>query len=186
MSPKRRTELSIELALLGFLYDQPLHGYEIYQRLGEAQALGLVWHLKQPHLYALLGKLEADGLIAAEVQPQEGRPPKRLLHLTPAGREAFTRWIATPVAHGRDLRIEFLAKLFWAQQRNPLIARHLIDAQRSQCHAWLAELIASDDQAETNPYVRLVHEFRRTQIEAMLRWLDVCADTIIITPVSTR
>jgi DNA-binding PadR family transcriptional regulator len=182
MSPKRKSTLAIEHALLGFIQTQPLHGYEIHQQLQAAQTLGLVWHLKQAHLYALLTKLETDGLIAAELIPQDARPPKRLLHLTASGREAFNTWVATPVSHGRDLRIEFLAKLFWAQKHGPTASERLIAAQREACHGWLAEIQAELERlTATQPYAALVLEFRRGQIEAMLTWLDTCE--AVLTPV---
>jgi PadR family transcriptional regulator, regulatory protein AphA len=175
MSPKRKSKLSIEHALLGFIQEQPLHGYEIHQRLQAARQLGLVWHLKQAHLYALLGKLEADGLIRAELIPQEARPPKRLLHLTEEGRSAFESWVTAAVQHGRDLRIEFLAKLFWAQQRGAVFAEQLITAQRAECRSWLSQLQAELEQTDAaQPYAALVLEFRRGQITAMLDWLDSC------------
>lgn len=175
MSPKRKTSLSIEHALLGFILEQPLHGYEIHQRLQAARQLGLVWHLKQAHLYALLSKLEAEGLIAAELIPQEARPPRRLLHLTEIGRAAFDDWVAAPVQHGRDLRIEFLAKLFWAQQLGATLTEQLIAAQREECRLWLDTLRTEMEQIEgATPYALLVLEFRRGQIEAMLEWLDTC------------
>lgn len=176
MSPKRQAALAIEHALLGFLTEQPLHGYEIHLRLQAAQQLGLVWHLKQAHLYVLLGKLEAAGFIAAELLPQDARPPKRVLHLTDHGRAAFNTWVQSPVQHGRDLRIEFLAKLFWAQHQGSLAAQQLIAAQRAVCRAWLAEIV--DEPApgpDEQPYGWLVRSFRRGQIEAMLAWLDTCA-----------
>lgn len=176
MSPKRQAALTIEHALLGFLTEQPLHGYQIYQRLQAAQQLGLVWHLKQAHLYVLLGKLEAAEFVAAELLAQDARPPKRVLHLTAAGRSAFNAWLQSPVRHGRDLRIEFLAKLFWAQHQGSAAAQQLIAAQRTVCEAWLAEI--PDELApevDVQPYAWLVRSFRRGQIEAMLAWLDTCA-----------
>ncbi|MBV9789209.1 MAG: PadR family transcriptional regulator [Chloroflexi bacterium] len=179
MSPKRKSNLSIEHALLGFIQEQPLHGYEIHQRLQAAQQLGLVWHLKQAHLYALLSKLESDGLIAAELIAQEARPPRRLLQLTAAGREAFANWVAAPVQHGRDLRIEFLAKLFWAQQRGATPTEQLIAAQRDECRMWLDNLrVEMAQSTDTTPYALLVLEFRRGQIEAMLEWLDTCESAL--------
>ena len=39
--------------------------------------------------------------------------------LTPDGLAAFDRWVASPVAHGRDFRLEFLAKLYFAMQSRP-------------------------------------------------------------------
>lgn len=177
---KTKHDLSVEYALLGFLRAGPLHGYEIHQRLRAAQALGLVWHLKQAHLYALLGKLEAIGLLAAEVVPQDARPAKRLLHLTDAGRSAFEQWIAAPVAHGRELRIEFLARLFWAQAAAPDAAQRLIDAQRVLCRQWLTDLqTEADDLRDAQPYEWLVLQWRRGQIEATLAWLDTCEATLV-------
>lgn len=165
-------QLSVEHALLGYLAEQPLHGYEIYARLREPEQLGDVWHLKQAHLYALLTRLEDDGLLAGTQVAQEARPPKRLLHLTPAGRGAFDSWLQLPVRHGRDLRIEFLAKLFWARRLDEQAARRLIAEQRAECRRWLDAAHRHHTASET--YARLVSSFRRGQIEAMLRWLDEC------------
>jgi len=165
-------QLSVELALLGYLIEQPLHGYDIFGRLQEPEQLGTVWRLKQAHLYALLSRLEDDGLLEGENIAQEARPPKRLLHLTPAGRVAFDNWLQRPVRHGRDLRIEFLAKLFWARRLDENAARRLIAAQRAACEAWLAT--EHGRHAQNESYARLVSSFRRGQIEAMLRWLDEC------------
>jgi PadR family transcriptional regulator AphA len=183
MSPKIRAKLTIEHALLGFLQKHSLHGYEIHQRLQSAQAIGLVWRLKQAHLYALLNRLEADGLIAAEVIPQVDRPSKRLLHLTPAGRQAFEAWVYSPVEHGRDFRIEFLTKVFWAQQQGPAAVQRLLAAQRAACQTWLKEFQAEAEcLSPTAPYEWLVLQFRFGQIEAMLRWLDSCKDVLVDAP----
>ncbi len=183
MSPRRISSLSIEHALLGFLLEQPLHGYELHQRLQEAQTLGLVWHVKQAHLYALLTKLETEGLIAAQLIPQDIRPPKRLLHLTEAGRAAFTTWRSEPVAHGRDIRIEFLAKLFWAQRHGPAAIHHLIAAQRETTQILLAELRQDMTiDTEAMPFARLVYLFRSGQLEAVLAWLDTCEAALIPVP----
>lgn len=184
MSPKRSANLTIEHALLGFLQDGSLHGYELHQRLQAAQALGLVWQIKQAHLYALLAKLEEANLVAVDTSApadenpaavHRGRARKPLL-LTAAGRAAFERWREAPVAHGRDLRIEFLAKLFWAEQGSAADAQQLLARQRAICAGWLDELDRElTALPESKTYPRLVRLFRRGQIEAMLTWLDTCA-----------
>ncbi len=184
MSPKRVPQLTVEHALLGFLQDTPLHGYELHQRIQAAQRLGLVWRVKQAHVYALLAKLEGDGLVQAELIPQDARPPKRLLQLTAAGRTLFDTWLSAPVEHGRDVRVEFLAKLFWAQQAGVVATKNLLAAQRRVTSKLLAnidnELTGQDDAQR---YTMLVNEFRRGQLEAMLRWLDTCEATLIPVPV---
>ncbi len=184
MRPKLSPQLTVEHALLGFLQHMPLHGYELHQRIQDAQRLGLVWRVKQAHVYALLAKLEADGLVQAELIPQEARPPKRLLQLTAAGHTAFNTWLSAPVEHGRDVRVEFLAKLFWAQQAGVGATQKLLAAQRRVTRNLLANIESELRRAEdAQCYALLVNEFRRGQLEAMLRWLDTCEATLIQVPV---
>lgn len=175
----KKPSLALEHALLGLLRRQPMHAYEMYQRLVQVEALGLVWHLKQSHLYALLARLEEDGYIAGTTEPQGTRPPKRVLRLTARGQAAFEAWVAAPVAHGRDFRLEFLAKLFFALEESPAEAAALIDRQRTTCHEWLDDLGTQEGALETErPYNWLVVQFRRSQIEAILGWLGTCATTL--------
>ncbi|WP_026370351.1 helix-turn-helix transcriptional regulator [Kallotenue papyrolyticum] len=179
MSPRHQAALAIEHALLGWLLHESLHGYELHQRLQDAAALGLVWRLKQAHLYALLGKLLAAGLIApaaAEHAAESGGRLRRPLRITEAGRRAFAAWVVAPVEHGRELRLEFLAKLFWAHRLGPATTQRLIEAQRRACRGWLAQLDAELERTPVEqPYARLVLTFRRNQINASLAWLDTCA-----------
>lgn len=168
-----RSPLTIEHALLGFLHRQPLHGYELYQQLADPAGLWLIWRIKQSQLYALLARLEDEGYVSAEVQPQESRPPRKVFHLTPAGLDAYERWLVKPVAHPRSMRQEFLAKFYFARQRGTESARRLIAAQRTQCEAWLAAQRQSS-QTEMPSFAETVHQFRLSQIHAILVWLDGC------------
>src|SRR3954454_23190306 len=105
--PMIKLPLTVELALLGFLYRQPMHGYQLHQELNEARDLGLVWHLKEAQLYRLLGRLEEEGYITSVNEAQGLRPPRKMLHLTPEGEAAFLAWTRAPVRRGRELRLEF-------------------------------------------------------------------------------
>jgi PadR family transcriptional regulator, regulatory protein AphA len=95
------------------------------------------------------------------------------LHLTPAGRDAFEAWRITPVAHGRDLRQEFLAKLYFAQLAGPTYVKTLVEGQRTVSQTMIVTLQARADSAE-QPYARLVYEFRHSQVKASFEWLDRC------------
>ena len=175
----KKPSLALEHALLGLLAQQPMHAYEMYQRLVQTEALGLVWHLKQSHLYALLARLEEDNYITGTTEPQGTRPPKRVLRLTAHGKAAFEAWVEAPVAHGRDFRLEFLAKLFFAAEASPRAAATLIDRQRGVCRGWLDDLGRKEEAIDRErPYEWLVVQFRRGQIEAILGWLETCATTL--------
>jgi DNA-binding PadR family transcriptional regulator len=170
----------LELALLGLLRTHPRHAYDLHQVLQRTEALGIVWHLKQGHLYALLAKLEEAGYVASTLEPHGPRPPRKMLSLTARGREAFTQWLERPVEHGRDFRLEFLAKLYFAAQEGEAAIGPLIERQRMACREWLEELRQQIDAVSAeHPFERLVLQFRFSQLEAILSWLDSCETTLV-------
>lgn len=79
----------LEALALGALDGGPAHGYEIARRIKatseEALAVG------EGLLYPALHAMERDGLIAAEWMPQEGKPNRKVYHLTEAGRGALAK-----------------------------------------------------------------------------------------------
>jgi PadR family transcriptional regulator AphA len=179
VSPRVREPLTIEHVLLGFLGQKPMHGYEIHQRLAEPTGLGLIWGVKQGQIYALLDRLEAEGYVTATIEPQEGRPPRKVVQLTDQGRQAYLAWVTSPVLHSRDMRQDFLAKLFFALQAGPTQASGLIEAQRAICRGWLAGLRAhAPDVPDGDRYDWLVRRFRISQVGAVLGWLEVCERVI--------
>jgi len=103
-----------------------------------------------------------------------------MMYMTAQGRAAFETWRETPVHHGRDLRQEFLAKLYFAQFEGPECVERLLAAQRAACHTMLASLQARAKAAE-KAYARVVYEFRASQIEAFFAWLDRCEE-LVVTP----
>ncbi len=180
---KSYSPLTIEYALLGFLYQQPWYGYEIHQQLLGNAGVGLVWRVKQSQVYALLNKLEQQGYITAVLETGDAYPPRKILHLTPAGEAAFLDWLQKPVPQARKMRQEFMSKLYFATQITPMIATDLITCQRQKCQAWLAtvqEKIASLTAEQR--FERALYQFRYGQIEAMLQWLDRCEQELI-TPI---
>jgi DNA-binding PadR family transcriptional regulator len=168
MSPLLQTSLTIEYALLGVVRAEALHGYEINRRLVETPELRLVWRVKQSRLYALLARLEDEGLLDATLEPQDGRPPRKVYHLTPAGSRAFERWLTQPVQLPREMRLEFMLKLYFAQREGPETVLQLIDSQLAICERWLA---TQTDSEMPSAYVRAVRRYRRGHIEAIRDWL---------------
>ncbi|MCB9421944.1 MAG: PadR family transcriptional regulator [Ardenticatenaceae bacterium] len=174
----KQLSLTIEPALLGFLRQQPKHGYAIHQELSAPNGLGPVWQIKLSQLYALLGKLEDAGYVTTTTEPQANKPPRKLFRLTPVGEAAFLSWVAGAVENGRSLRLEFLVKLYFARREGADVAARLLVAQREQCQRWLAaeQEIVDAETRDSHEYGRLVHQFRLGQIQAMLIWLDNCEE----------
>ncbi len=179
MSPMVKLPLTMEHALLGFLVRRPMHAYEMHQTLKETHALGLVWRLKQSQLYALLARLEDAGYITTVTESQGARPPRKIMHLTINGHEAFQHWLRIPVAHGRDFRQEFLAKLYFAQRESSETIAALAEHQQLACQRWLVDLETAAARVEPRSYDWLVLQFRIGQVQAILAWLDTCMATLV-------
>ncbi|MDM8520464.1 PadR family transcriptional regulator [Anaerolineales bacterium HSG6] len=177
MPQNTKRNLTIEYALLGFLRERPMHGYEIHQKMMQPTGLSLVWHLKQSQLYALLGKMERWGYLSKKTEQRPSHPPRKVFELTALGQEQFLNWLENPVEHARELRIDFLAKLYFAQREDTSILQRLIDRQRQTCRTWLQSSQPRLFDDETT-YEVLVHQFRVGQIEAMLTWLDFCEEKL--------
>jgi PadR family transcriptional regulator, regulatory protein AphA len=179
--PMTKTPLTIEHALLGFVRQQPMYGYEIHQRLLASAELGLVWRIKQSLLYAHLTRLEEEGLLSSTTAAQGQKPPRKVLRLTPAGEAAFLHWVGSPVEHGRDFRLEFLAKLYFARQEAGDAALELTTRQRQASTQRLARLREQAAALEAeHSYDWLVLRYRVGQLEAALSWLELSAEWLSV------
>jgi len=163
-----KTTPSTEYALLGALMPGPKHGYEIMQFLGAA--LGSAWHVGTSQLYTLLRRLEGDKFLCSKLEIQDTRPSKRIFSLTPAGKRRFLAWLKAPTEHVRDLRIEFLAKLFFFDRLSLEGGAELIEAQ-IQVLEQIRTRIRQRQEEEKDPFNRLVCGFKIATVEAWLQWL---------------
>jgi PadR family transcriptional regulator, regulatory protein AphA len=182
MTINQQVPTGIELALLGFLRQEPIHGYEIYHRLTNSPDLRLIWRMKQSRLYAMLDRLEQQGLLKVTPLPQENRPPRKMLQLSPTGLAVYRVWLVEPVAQPREMRLTFMLKLYFARQEGAEQARQLIQAQQIRCLAWLDDLNSAAVMTESghnSQYAELVQSFRRGQMQAMMVWLIECRETYL-------
>jgi len=157
-------------AALGFLAEQPMHGYELRRRLTEG--LGALWRIASSQLYSVLHRLEDQGWVEAHVESNHTRPPKIVYSMTSDGRRALEDWLSQPVAHLREVRVELLAKLYFLRRHAPDAVADLIDAQiRSleETEAGLAarERLNSDDEE----LGEIAVSFRRKRMRGTIEWL---------------
>lgn len=186
MSPRRQQPLTIEHALLGLLREQPLHGYELYQRLLAPAALGAVWPLKQSQFYALLSKLEQAGYLRTSQEQTSGYPPRKMLHLTSAGAAAFAGWLEAPTSYKSDcdaeMQRDLLARLFFARRAGSSTVRALLGQQREASQTQRDELVCSLQRVPAHSYEYLVLQWRLRQLAALQEWLDTWAAPQMLTP----
>lgn len=166
--------ISAQPVLLGLLMSQPRHGYELYGQF--RRKLGPVWHIGLSQLYAQLRQLEQAGLIVAHTEAQPTRPPRKVYSLTSEGRAAFLEWLRQPTPYLRHMRMELLARIYFFQSLSLPGLEELVAAQKAVCRQQAdhyARLAAG-----AQGFRRLVLEFRRGQLEAVIPWLDRCCQTL--------
>jgi DNA-binding PadR family transcriptional regulator len=84
------TIVSLRHALLGVLKDTPLTGYDLVRHF--QGTVGYLWSAPQSQIYPELRRMEAEGLISAQVAPRGQRAQKRIYSVTPAGMDELRRW----------------------------------------------------------------------------------------------
>jgi DNA-binding PadR family transcriptional regulator len=118
--PPARTRT--ELAVLGLLaWSGESSGYELHKRT--AGSVGFIWAPARSQLYAVLKRLEGDGLVSGRRIAQADRPDKRLFRLTGDGRRALEVWLGEVEAIEPEDRDGVLLKLFFGAYGDPEAGR---------------------------------------------------------------
>jgi PadR family transcriptional regulator AphA len=82
--------VSLRHALLGVLKDRPLTGYDLVRHF--QGTVGFLWSAPQSQIYPELRRMEAQGLVTAQVAPRGQRALKRIYSVTDAGMAELRRW----------------------------------------------------------------------------------------------
>lgn len=171
----------LELAILGFLYDTPLHGYELRKRI--AALTGHVKPVAESTLYPAIKRLEKSDLLARTTEPGSVAAPRHVLTLTDAGRRELRRRLAEP--DPRDISDEnrwFTVLAF---------LRHLDDAA-AQCAVLRRRLAFLEEPASffydgdrplraeelDDPFRRGILTIARATSRAELTWLRATIDSL--------
>jgi DNA-binding PadR family transcriptional regulator len=166
--------MSLRLAMLGLLAEEPLHGYEVKTRF--ERLLGGTWEVNIGQVYTTLQRLERDGLI--EASGARGDRNKLAYRATPAGREAFLDWLEHPDGEPQLLREGVYLRLLLARRLGDGSADALLTAQRRVYLQRLRDLAALEERAARDGRDDLVLLFRGATFhaEADLRWIDACLE----------
>ena len=178
--------MAAEHALLGLLAldaGGSGHGYDLARQFDSGSPLGNIIRLEPGMVYHHLKKLDRLGWVTAQADTHV-KPARKRVALTAKGEAELGRWMAEPVSHTREIRLEFLVKLFFAMLLDPNLAVRLIGEQKDRCTRLisliserLASRVAEDDLAfRERRFGDLVLEMRLAQTRTALAWLDRVED----------
>jgi DNA-binding PadR family transcriptional regulator len=185
----------LELAILGLLKDQELHGYELKKRLTETWGSGGV---SFGSLYPALARLEAAGAVKA-VEASEGSDTipmtgaltgelaafrarktgargsrgKKVYGITQRGEELFEELLATDAGANEDERA-FSLRLAFARHLPPEARIGLLERRRAQLMERLARTKGAirNGWERLDSYTRSLLEHGHETTERDISWLD--------------
>jgi DNA-binding PadR family transcriptional regulator len=188
----------LELAVLGLLEENDLHGYELRKRLGEL--LGLSLAISFGSLYPALGRLEKAGLVkAVSNKPAPTRPTapmsgslvgelaafraqrrtapgggrgargKKVYGITDAGRQRLVELLSDPgVSDDRT----FPVQVAFCHILSPAQRLALFEHRRAELRQRADRRGLARDDSRTSTYLRSLRERDTAALEADLAWLD--------------
>ena len=182
----------LELAVLGLLSEQPLHGYELKKRLSET--LGPLWGISFGSLYPALRRLERSGAIEAEEaaetatggivatgslkgdlaaarlrrRPRTGLRTRKSYRVTVAGEQLFVELLADETA---DDERTFALKLSFCRYLSAAQRLAFLERRRAQLTQRLAKARRSPARS-TDRYTRSLLEHRAQSTQHDLTWIE--------------
>jgi len=169
--------MSTPHVLLGLLVTGAKHGYELKrahdERLPQAKPLAF------GQVYATLGRLHRDGLVAEAGQDRDGGPDRTTYSITDAGRSSLDAWLnaveppAPYVASSLFARV-VVALLVADAER----ARSCLMAQRQAHMTRLRELTALKSTPSASLDDVIAADFAIAHLDADLRWLQTTVDRV--------
>jgi len=169
--PRARDELTAgEWAALALLSEGPTHGFAIARAMAPEGEVGRIWTVRRPLVYRALETLTGMGLVRAGGTVASSSGPQRtVLHATPAGKRAVTRWLREPVMHVRDPRSLLMLKLLFLTRREADLAP-LLTAQREHFAELAEKLTSAADSAEG--FDRALALWRLESTTASIRFVE--------------
>ena len=99
--------------LLGLLEKKSMTGYQMKQIF--SSSILFFWDAHISQIYKELNKMEQKGWVESEIEPQTGKPDRKVYSLTPAGKAEFLQWLQDIKKTSEEsIKSEFMAKLFFA------------------------------------------------------------------------
>ena len=100
--------MSLPHVILTVLSTRDATGYALTKEF--SATIGYFWKASHQQVYRELNKMAQNNLVTCVLEPQEGKPDRKVYSITDAGRIALGEWFDQPTAHP-TVRDEFSAKL---------------------------------------------------------------------------
>ncbi|MFC5182874.1 EamA family transporter [Actinomadura harenae] len=177
----REVAAILELAVLGFLAEDPMHAYELRKRI--TKLVGHVRPVSDGSLYPALQRLRRQGLLSREQAPGEGGPARQVFALTDAGRAELERRLTHPDDLDITDRNKYFVVLAFLHLLPPstqadVLRRRLTFLEDPQRGFFLNDDRAAREADLTSPFRAGIQHIARATSAAERAWLTQTLQTL--------
>jgi DNA-binding PadR family transcriptional regulator len=162
----------LELAILGLLKEQPMHGYQLSRELGEA--LGGFWRVSYGSLYPTLRRLESDGAVESVADAESRGRRKTTYRITEKGEKLFFELLQETPHDNSTEDTRFRVRLAFFRYLPPETRIRLLERRRATLEDRLStmkdSLRSTSERVDT--YTLALMEHGRSATESDIAWLD--------------
>jgi DNA-binding PadR family transcriptional regulator len=161
----------LELAILGLLKEQTMHGYQLSKRL--ADTLGAFWKVSYGSLYPALKRLEREGAVESVFPRDEVGRRKNVYRITEKGEELFYELLQEAGQESwEDNR--FRVRLAFFKYLKPETRLKLLEKRRAYLEGRLSEIKTSlrNARERIDNYTLSLMEHGESATQQDIKWLD--------------
>jgi DNA-binding PadR family transcriptional regulator len=183
------TVSKVDLVVLACLQEEPLHGYELLERM-RARAIARWAEVAKASVYQALRRLDRDGLVAGRDQEGTVGPDRRVYRITRAGRDRLRAGLAERLATTGPYETVAGPALGFAHLVPRAEMRRALDVRarslRDLIDTLSREAAALDGSSQGGAVARAMLERQIALAEAEAAWIDASRSSIRHGPVGGR
>ena len=177
--------MSLSHTLLGLLSYKPMTGYQIKQYF--ESSINHFWNAHMSQIYRKLNRMEKEGWLTFQIEPQVGKPDKKIYAITQNGTATFMRWLQDfPENSEETTRSEFLARIFFASRINltdlEYELRRFVRKQHDQLNAYreIEDYIRKQQESGDGEAIFWHMTLRRgiKSVESDIEWAEECLQLV--------
>jgi DNA-binding PadR family transcriptional regulator len=162
----------LELATLGLLQKEALHGYRLKQQM-ELFMIGCI-SVNYGAIYPLLKRLEERGLIKVFTEQEENNNPRKIYSITPKGKEKWrNKMLEHPQESWVNARSRFMIKFFFFSYLEPDERLKLLEHRLITCKIQLENKEKESILTCDDDYQLEVCRRYRLGIAEEIEWLEI-------------
>ena len=163
----------LELAILGLLKEQPMHGYQLSRELGES--LGSFWRVSYGSLYPTLRRLEREGEVETVSRESAGSGRrKHVYRITEEGEKTFLDLLQETPSDTSTEDTRFRVRLAFFRYLPPETRIRLLERRRAYLQDRLSTITDSlrTTRARVDDYTLALIEHGQSATENDIEWLE--------------